>query len=58
MGNGLMYEGDGYLRKGPTPDEVKGKEARAKNAAPEKASKARGGNGITWFRITRLVFGR
>jgi hypothetical protein len=59
MAYGLMYEGDGFIRKGPSPEEAGGKEVQVQ-AAPAKAEKpARSaGHGITWFRLTRLVFGR
>jgi hypothetical protein len=54
----VMYEGDGFIRKGPEP-KAAGKEERVavKAAAPAKSKRASSG-GITMFRFTRLVFGR
>jgi hypothetical protein len=59
MAYGFMYEGDGFIRKGPEPVEVAGKEENVKATAPAKAAKpARRSGGITAFRFTRMVFGR
>jgi hypothetical protein len=54
----VMYEGDGFIRKGPEP-KATGKEQRisaSEQSRPETKQKARGG--ITMFRFTRMVFGR
>jgi hypothetical protein len=58
MANGFMYEGDGFIRKGPEPTEVAGKDERAKADSPQKATKPARRRGITPFRFTRMVFGR
>ena len=53
-----MYEGDGFIRKGPQPKSA-GKEVRVstgKTESPKRRSWLDGG--ITMFRFTRLVFGR
>jgi hypothetical protein len=55
-----MYEGDGFIRKGPTPKPIEGIEepkAVVKTQA-KPAKKAGRGRGITMFRFTRLVFGK
>ena len=58
MAYGFMYEGDGFLRKGPEPKDVVGKEERVKAEAPAKAVKPARTGGSTPFRFTRLMFGR
>ena len=58
MAYGFMYEGDGFLRKGPDPKDAAGKEEHVKEAAPAKAAKPARSGGITPFRFTRLMFGR
>ncbi len=58
----IMYEGDGFIRKGPEPKELPGKEVadtapkKDTQVQPEKKPVRRGRGGITMFRFTRLVF--
>jgi hypothetical protein len=61
----IMYEGDGFIRRGPEPKAAgieqgvleTRKLAKAK-AKAKSGSGARRGGGITMFRFTRMVFGR
>lgn len=56
MAKDLMYEGDGFIRKGPEPKEIQatGKEEPVKVERIRKVPPVRGG--ITMFRFTRLMF--
>jgi len=55
----VMYEGDGFIRKGPQPKEGPGESSPAaekdKGQPAKKPARRRGG--ITMFRFTRLLFG-
>jgi hypothetical protein len=57
MAYDLMYEGDGFIRKGPKPkkaDTAGKQEPAVKVERIKKAAPVRGG--ITMFRFTRLIF--
>ena len=57
MAKDLMYEGDGFIRKGPEPKqecEATGKQEPVKVEKIRKVPPVRGG--ITMFRFTRLMF--
>ncbi len=55
----VMYEGDGFIRKGPTPKEIPGESGPAaeRNQAQPARKPARRRGGITLFRFARLLFG-
>jgi hypothetical protein len=56
----IMYEGDGFIRKGPKPLEGGPKEESSVSVEKQQAVPAKGParrrGGITLFRFTRLIF--
>jgi hypothetical protein len=56
----MMYEGDGFIRKGPEPKKIAVKDdvAADKDQARPATKPARRRGGITMFRFTRLLFSR
>ena len=56
----IMYEGDGFIRKGPEPKKIAGldeQQPTAANAVEKPSTKpVRRRGGITPFRFMRLVF--